>query len=894
MSEFLKSREDEACLTLTVNSRLARRLLFEHNEKQMASGLRVWSTPAIFPLTDWLQQAWVQSWPGKYILADLQSHRLWEEIVQQDPRQTIQDILHLSETAKIAAEAHALIQKYRLPTSKETFSSTEESRAFYKWLARYENRLARMNALDPASAMDEVDKAMRQGDISIPGKIAFAGFEEITPQFQTWLDFLEDRGTSIRFHPEIQSGAPSSLKSLTSGKTIVVREFTDKKNEAVHCARWVRANYRPGKKIGVVAVDLQSYRSLLKRELSAELAPGSVFPGVDKAPPFNISLGPTLWEEPMVNIAAQILSIQESAVPLRTFTAALGSLCLNVGFPPSLDIHKLESKLFKGKTLTVHLSAIEASIPPGKSAGLTDLLSGWRNLTEQKGKRSPSQWGIVFTNILKVMGWPSAGRTLTGRERQVYEAWKDGLDEFAALDAVLGEVHRRRAVEVLTSMVKERPFQEKTREQPIQVVGLLESSGMRFDRLWVAGCSAEALPAPPSPNPFLPIEIRKSRNLPHSTAQRELEFAENSLRRLLNSSTNIVFSYPVRDKNIELKMSPLIASLGAQTDASEFISHRVKDQFQPDLRVFKESSILPVGESEKKFFEETGPGGGYRFLKDQAECPFRSFANHRLNTQREEFPELDFDHQERGVLVHKALEIFWRQTRTHAALLKLQREDRLEKMVENAVQTALKKYESKFSRQNLFCQLELQRVRRLTLDWLNEEMQRSPFEVVDLEKEDELKISGLKIRLRIDRIDKTEDGKIALIDYKTGAKVDCAKWFEERIQEPQLPLYAFHTSPDAVAFAQVKKGSHKLKGASDPSFLDSGFTPVDPKKYSDASAWKEQLEYWRTRLTEMADEFLSGRTQVDPIKGPDTCRHCDLQTLCRIREMSQGWMEDAE
>ena len=899
-----KSPKGEDCLILTVNSRLARWLLLEHNEKQMASGFKVWSTPQILPLAAWLKQVWMQSWPDKYILTDLQSNRLWEEIVQNDPQQNIQDLLHLSETAKRAAEAHALIRQYRLPGNKEFFSSTEESRAFHQWMTCYETRLNELGALDPASTMDAVSEAMGGNKISVPDKITFSGFEEITPQFEAWLAILKDRGASIRFHPEIEGGPPPSLKSQTTGKNIEVREFPDSKSEAIHCSRWVRAKYKLGKKIGIVVIDLQSYRSLLIRELKAELAPASIFPSEDRALPFNLSLGPTLWEEPMINIVAKLLSIHEPAVPLKTFTAVLRSPYLNVGQALSPDIHTLENKLFRRKTLTVFLSELEKSVAPGISNDLKILLLNWQNYSEQTGQRLPSQWATTFTHFLSSLGWPGAGRTLTSREYQVYETWKNCLDEFAALDAVLDRVHRQKAVEVLLSMLKEHPFQEKTDDQPIQVVGLLESSGMRFDHLWVMGCSAKVLPALPSPNPFLPVEIRKKHNLPHSTAQRELEFAENSLHRLLNASTNIVFSYPIREKNIDLIMSPLISSLetispDSQSDNDEIVSHRLKDQFQPEptLESFEESSLLPTSESERILFKEKGPGGGYRFLKNQADCPFRSFANHRLNTQREEFPELDFDHQERGTLVHRILEIFWKQTRTRDALLKLQQEDLLESSVRDSVQKAFNTNDGKFARQNLFFKLEMDCVQNLILEWLIQETHRSPFEVVELENEHQLEISGLKIRLRIDRIDKLEDGKVILIDYKTGkTKASPADWFGERIQEPQLPLYAFHTSPQAIAFAQVKKGEPKLKGAFDSSFSDQGLMGIVLKRYSNAPTWEDQLQDWRSRLMDMANEFISGQTRVDPIKGPTTCRHCDLQTLCRIGEIDQGsrWNEDEE
>ena len=57
---FLSETLSDACPTLTVNSRLARWLHLEHNEKQKALGHKVWRTPEILPLTAWLKQVWIE------------------------------------------------------------------------------------------------------------------------------------------------------------------------------------------------------------------------------------------------------------------------------------------------------------------------------------------------------------------------------------------------------------------------------------------------------------------------------------------------------------------------------------------------------------------------------------------------------------------------------------------------------------------------------------------------------------------------------------------------------------------------------------------------------------------------------------------------------------------
>jgi len=894
MPIFSNSIQGKAWLTLTVNSRLARWCLLEHNEAQKRSGRKAWTTPEILPLTAWLKQVWMQSWPEQHILTPLQSEKLWEKIVRQTSMQIKLDLLHLRETAKKAVEAYSLIQQYHLPVDREKFFLTEEGKLFHGWLHSYQQRLKTQNALDPASVLDAVRSAMSKGRIPLPTGIVFAGFEEITPQFQDWLDFLKKNKIQFQFDPEISKTNPSPLTSLVEGREIEVREYNNKMEEAVQCSRWIRANSQPGKKIGIVVPDMQAYRSMLNRELSAELAPISIFPWVEKERPFNISLGTPLAEEPMVNIVLQMLSARKTAVPLGIFISVIKSPFFSSGQNESSLAHELEIKFLKNNTVTVFLSQVENYLAPDNSEYLIGLIKKWKAFIEKENqKKTPGVWGAEIAGFFHSLGWPGADHSLTSKEYQIYEAWKECLDKLASLDSIMGNSTRRKVTETLTDILHEHSFNVKTSDSSIQAVGLLESSGMRFDHLWVMGCHAEILPALPSPNPFLPVEIRKCHNLPHSNARRELIFAENSIRRLIASSTDIVFSFPAMDKNTELKISPLLLPFKnfKKEDSQELPdseSHRLKDQVfrdEPPLQVFEEPVLLPATGREKSFYKDKGPGGGYQVFKNQAECPFRSFANHRLHTQTVEFPELDFDYRERGIIIHQALEIFWKEAQTLNSLLNLASQNLLTEKIESAVEKSLKKHQFRFLKQARFYQLEKKRIVDLLHQWLHLEMKRADFEVINQEKKISLTISGIRLGLRIDRIDQMDDGKFLLIDYKTG-NIHFRDWFGDRIKEPQLPLYAIQQSPSAILFGQVKKGSLQMKGAIDPSVSDPGLSPIDFEKLSECENWNEQLNYWRQKLSAIADQFMSGQTEVAPLEGSLTCRNCGLQTLCRVQEMN--------
>src|SRR5690606_2350713 len=88
----------------------------------------------------------------------------------------------------------------------------------------------------------------------------------------------------------------------------------------------------------------------------------------------------------------------------------------------------------------------------------------------------------------------------------------------------------------------------------------------------------------------------------------------------------------------------------------------------------------------------------------------------------------------------------------------------------------------------VFAAIEQQRLERLLAAWLELENARAPFTVVETEQWREVRIAGIDVRTKIDRIDQLPDGRHVVIDYKTG-RPRVEEWFSERPGEPQLPLY---------------------------------------------------------------------------------------------------------
>ena len=877
----------EIPLTLTVNARLARWLLLEHDEQKRKAGENAWQTPPILPLLSWLRDVWLASWPEKYLLSELQCEKIWEEIINQDSARL--DLLHLQGVASQTSKAFSLLHEYRLPRDKKLYEQTDESKAFLRWIRKFESRLS--SALAPCMLMDAVRNSMQEGEILIPHSLRIRGFEEQSPQLKYFLNFLREKGTRVDFlspvpSPEILAQRMEKLND----KNVNVEEYENRQGEAEACACWVRSIFQPGKRIGIVVPELEKYRTLLKRELAAELVPETIFSLDEEDLPFNISLAPPLSQEPMIKLALNLLSVKTSNVPVSTFLSIIQSPFFGFAFPPTREISDLERNLRKKRVLSIPLDRFHSIC--GSVPQVDQLVESLKSWTLNNSKLMPEKWAKELSDFLKTTGWP--GKVAPGTDKQSvlskrhqgFEAWKDCLNQLCSLNQILGPINRLEVLNHLTHITRSKPFQSKTPEHSIQVIGLLESSGMQFDYLWVMGCHHEALPAHPEPNPFIPYEIRNKYSIPRSNPQRELKFTEQSLTRLLMAAPDVHFSYPLHEGDMDLEMSPLLKRF-PQDKKTPYLSNRIKDQVRAmnQLEKFTEPAFLQVTDSEKNQYGTQGISSGYALLKDQVDCPFRAFARHRLNSQRTPVAEIDFDNLDRGNLIHKALELFWDKTRNRKNLSNLSH-GILEKRIEECVQEALKLCSQRTTGQTQFNKLEIERNVRLIHDWLlNIERERPDFQVLHNEEDVSINLCGIKLSLRIDRIDEIPGKGLLLIDYKTGREAKPAEWFAEKIRAPQLPLYATAQPPVGLAYGHLTLGKPEFKGTAD---LPLGkLKNYDFAKDTGCSTWKELLSYWKNNLNRVADEFLQGNNQVLPVNKGEPCLHCEFNSLCRIQEIPE-------
>jgi ATP-dependent helicase/nuclease subunit B len=163
------------------------------------------------------------------------------------------------------------------------------------------------------------------------------------------------------------------------------------------------------------------------------------------------------------------------------------------------------------------------------------------------------------------------------------------------------------------------------------------------------------------------------------------------------------------------------------------------------------------------------------------------------------------------------------------------------------------------------------------LDCDRERAAAQGFAVQVTEGEAQLALAGGSIRIRLDRLDRLDDGSLIVIDYKSG-QARPLDLEDERPTQPQLAAYALlagdavaavaavHLEPTRVAWRGLEARAHLLPGST------HHMRPRQP--------WPALLQQWHEVLSGLAGEFLRGEAAVDPQEG--ACRHCGLESLCRV------------
>ncbi len=897
MSEFLESLPTlsvddyvpqalPADLLLTAGNRLAREITARFASTE-SGGVAL--LPRIVPFEAWLRRCWQElhfhavlkgdeALQGATLLSESQEEMLWERTLRDAGAH--QRTLFLDDTVQACLRSGSLADQYGIPFDDPAWERDSECEGFRTWYRGLrdtcrERRFVRLARLPEFLAKHAGGLSSLRGC-----RLILAGFEEPTP-------------AQLSLLAAAASLSKEALRLESIGEAASVPEAicraADPEDELRAAAAWAKRELEqnPSGRIAVVVPDLAARRALVLEVFEETFQNGDdAAPDDSDNQPFHLSLGGRLGASPVARALVAILpflrgtgSVEEARELLRSPYFARAALERDARA-------RLETVLYRQRREDVpfdrlRAAAVEAEASTGFSLAHWNAALAAMESFDAKGELSPSRW-VARLRALCVQCLWLGDPSLTSAEFQTRHRVLEELGALAELDTVIEGMRFPDFERVLRRRFDAATFQPDSSPKPLLVAGFLEVTGLRFDTVWVCGLTDDVLPRPLQPDPFLPRGLQRSHGLPRCDSLRERNFAVRSLERILRLAPRIVLSYAARKDQEELEPSPLLRSLAAKHE----IEIRAMDRV-PQFPALPPAALEEIEDWQAGALRATEKRvqRGSQVLADQAACPFRAFARTRLGSDPE-LPQLPLmNRMDQGMFAHRALELFWRETKSHGGLSALS-SSQLTDRIRGCVREALDEFRA--GRGDLLADAqhdaEFLRLSQLLWNWLETEKLRRPFTILETEHRHTVDLGGMELRIRPDRTDQLADGSLALIDYKTG-RVKRTMWDGDRPEQPQLLLYlaAAEQAVSAIAFGCLKTGDigWEVYGEDVPGQFATNKRDSTPE-----GGWPAFVDRSRDAVDRLSREFREGFAAVDPLKGEETCKYCEQKPFCRIAEIA--------
>ncbi|MEZ5491875.1 MAG: PD-(D/E)XK nuclease family protein [Gammaproteobacteria bacterium] len=886
---------DQPCTILVPSQRVREALLTGFATDRSTSS---WLTPDINAIDVWIETQWLRlsnqgrlPFAQQRLLNSTEESCIWLTLIEQTLKSN--PLLNVNEAATSAQRAYQTFRLWLDDGSKETAlpaaAGIPELNLFRDWSQKFVEFCRARNLTSLADATHTLIRALEGGDVVLPNSIVMVNFYQPPPLYSRLFQLLSrSKGSRII---ETASGS-----SVFSGKKY---RFVDFEAECLACARWAKAllEKNPNQHIGIIFGGDEKKRTLIERLFVDTFSPQAFIDIGNRRVPFNTTnSNVSITESGLITDALLLLSLGSERLDSAEFCRLLQSPHLLGCSEESEQRILLESHLRENLNTTCSLSQLlrimSRQDQPYHCPLLASALLKFSSLMrENRQLQTAAFWKQFFTRQLEVLGWPGQSLPPESGQSGLLQQWQQILIGFAKLDNLLPAIDRQTALSRLRTLCQStRPHKPFQAGCPLSLYSLTEAAGLEFDHVWFLAFSDQSQPPPPQPSPFLLHSIQRAAQVPGSHSDVQLQHAQQAFRIVCQSTAG-----------------ELHASYHEQNGDESFRASSLIESFTPEILDVARTQPLNSlaaeacrGRTMHSLAEEPAvplaPGaeikGGQAIVSDQSSCPFRAFANHRLQARPVEIFSNGLSPRARGTALHIALEKLFSEIQSSDSLQSLSAEQ-LSTLVSQCVEPALTFLGSRFPELMTprFSAIERHRLNSLIKDYLALEKQRPDFQVVATEQPVSWQSGQIRINLKIDRIDRLDNGALAVIDYKSGKSMpNVRKLLDARPENLQLPVYhrAMQENRgepvEALILAQLNAAKTGFTGlAADNNFHSSIKAVTEQRDFQ--QDWNSLTLHWQGILQQFSSEFEQGIARVDPVNRGATCTHCKLQPLCRIQEL---------
>lgn len=878
-------------LVLLPHARAARQMRVAFHARQRRRGLTAWEPARVLSWEQWTRSLWndliLAGAESRLLLNAAQERLLWQQVMDADA--AARSAGSIDGLAELAASAWRLAGEYNATEQLRRFAGSHDSRIFANWAGAFAARCRESEVLSASLLDAALEEHVRTGALDVPAVLELAGFAELEPSQRRLLDTLQERGTEIRSLALAGGDADDAVRISTTAPT--------EREEMLLAVRWIRRFLKSHQEkdasasVALLLANPAEKQAELEGVLREVLAPELQAVGADlSSTPWEFSGGTALASVAMVADALAIVRWTQGPLHRERVSSLLRSPYVGRAMQETAReaVARFDAGVLRRMPLLrpeIELAEVATVVPQDSvaTAGL-EWVGEVRAFLQRQGEvqrpRSYAEWMEFVRGVLRAANWPGH-RGLNAMEFETKRAWESVLDTVSTLDFSGRRVPLASALQAMTLHANEAVLTMPATDAPVRVMSVVEAEGSFFDAVVMMGATDMSWPAMEKVHPLLPWSLQRSLQMPGSDSA--LGAARNRARldAVMGAASAVLCTRAREDENGVLRASPLLSALGLLEVLAEDLSLDEAAAMEVRCETVADAQQLPALPAREV-------EGGSSVLKLQAACGFQAFAELRLRARAPESGDLGLDAGERGNLLHRALQTFWRETKTQEALKQMSDAER-EAAARRAVDAAFAvRKEPRGAWDRAYLGVEKQRLRLMLLQWLPHELSRGPFEVLEVERTERMEIGPLLLDVRVDRVDAVEGG-VFFVDYKTGFDVGVKQWEGPRPDDPQLPLYALLPEGDelkGVAFARLRAG-RAMQWVGYQS--EEGILPAAKSNVRDMASLAEE---WRGTLETLAVDFAEGRALVDPKSFDKNCERCAQRILCRVDKAALMETED--
>jgi ATP-dependent helicase/nuclease subunit B len=859
MYDWLDDADARPVLTVTANRRLARVLSAEVAAREAGRGRLAWRRPAIHAWQDWLGMLLTTASPQDGLPTRINAHQsrvIWERCIRREISDPLLNVAMLVRQSRTAWE-----RLHQFGVSLEECARTAGGRdqhQFARAAQRYRAELEHEDWIDEVAVTALVGDLIRAGRIDVPERIRVAGFDRMVPQNAALLDAARAAGAAV----EIVPPGPQEGRTVLHG-------FESAEAEWRAAGAWARRELErnPAQRLAVVATNLEQDAARVARLLREGFVPGWQWAEERYAAAVNVSYGRALSAYPACTVALLLARWLCADLDSRDVSLLLGSPLVGIAGPGGrarleLRLRRLPEQSWSPTVLARIWRRRDETADASDWQARLERLAELRKGLPQRS--APSFWAARIDDALSLFNWPGQA-PLDSAAFQLVNRWRELLNELARLELVSPVITAAEAVGRLSAMASETVFQPESGSPVLQLLGPLEAAGMQFDGLWIAGLTASNWPPSGRPLALIARSLQRRHGMPDADPQDTLDYARRVLSRLRCSGGSIVCSYPRSDADAPQTATSLLSQLtethgSPPADPGWHAGRLVPASGAPGV---DHDPVPPVRDGESV-------AGGAATIQRQLTEPFSAFAQGRLGVRCLDPMRPGLAPWLRGDLLHGALHALYGGLPAQAELAGWDEAD-LERRVEAALTTAFRRHERHADAMlRALLRLERERAARLLRQVVAQDADRAPFRVTAVEQAREAVIGGVHLQLRLDRMDRLDDGGIVILDYKTGTRRRLLGGDGEP-KDYQLVVYACAVEGTVAGLGLFNVDSRAV----DIDAVGPAFSPAD--------GFGNRLARWKERVVAAGRALGKGDVRVDGRPSAQDAR--PLALLSRIEEL---------